>query len=136
MAFLDKLGGIAKNLGDKAGDAVETGKLNSKIKAEKTAAAELLRQLGEYHYAQYQAGAPGDAAVAELLAGIDAHNEATAQAQAEIARIEAENRAAKEAASAPSANPAPAPAGLFCAACGAGNIPGTKFCAQCGTKLA
>ena len=32
MALFDKLSDFAKNIGDKTTDAIETGKLNSKIK--------------------------------------------------------------------------------------------------------
>jgi len=40
MAFFDKLNQVAKNIGDKTNDAIETTKLSSKINAEKSAAAE------------------------------------------------------------------------------------------------
>ena len=40
MAFLDKLGDIARNIGDKTTDAIETTKLNSKINGERAAIAE------------------------------------------------------------------------------------------------
>ena len=43
MSFLDKLGGIAKNIGDKTGEMLAVNKLNSKIYAEQQAAAEELR---------------------------------------------------------------------------------------------
>ena len=46
MSFLDKLGGIAKNIGDKAGEMLAVNKLNSKIHAEQQAAAEELRKIG------------------------------------------------------------------------------------------
>ena len=47
MSFLDKLGGIAKNIGDKTGgEMLAVNKLNSKIHAEQQAAAEELRKIG------------------------------------------------------------------------------------------
>ena len=46
MAFFDKLNQMAKNIGDKTSDAIETSKLNSKINAETTAAGEDLKKIG------------------------------------------------------------------------------------------
>lgn len=44
MAFFDKLGDLAKNIGDKTSDAIETNKLNSKINTENAAAGEELKK--------------------------------------------------------------------------------------------
>jgi len=55
MAFLDKIGNVAKNIGDKASETIETTKMNSKINSEKTAIAECLRQIGEIYYQKYLA---------------------------------------------------------------------------------
>ena len=147
MAFLDKLGGIAKNIGDKASDSVQTTKLNGKIKAEKTAIAELQQKIGAYCYERHAAGQAGDPGAAEWLAAIDGHNAAIAELQAEVARIQAENAA--QAAPAPPASagadpipqaiPVPvaaeAPAPSFCTACGAQVTPGLRFCGSCGAQL-
>ena len=132
-AFFDKLGGIAKNLGDKASDSVNISKLNGKIKAEKASIIEQQQKIGEFYYQQHLAGQEGDPGAAELLAAIDGHNAAIAELQAEIARIQAENAAQAAAAAAPAA-PAQ-PQGLFCAACGQENPVGTRFCSGCGSKL-
>ena len=149
MALLNKLSGFAKNIGDKASEAIETTKLNSKISSEKNAAAECLRQIGEYYYEKYQAGVC-DPDIAELCAAIDGHNKAIADTQAEIARIQAETAAqtqartaqaqASTAAAQAQASPAPAQApaaqaGFPCPSCGAINPPDTKFCAECGAKV-
>ena len=56
MSFLDKLGGIAKNIGDKTGEILAVNKLNSKIHAEQQAAAEELRKIGEYYYSLFLSG--------------------------------------------------------------------------------
>ncbi len=48
MAFFEKLGDIARGIGDKTGDAIETAKLNNKIKAEQVSIAECMRKIGEY----------------------------------------------------------------------------------------
>jgi len=134
MAFLDKLGDIARNIGDKTSDVIETQKLNSKISSEKSAISESFRQIGDYYYKKYQAGELSDDGVAELFAAIDAHNQNIADAQAEIERIKAEN-AAQSAAAAPTQFASPSVATVTCPSCGKPNPVGTKFCADCGTKI-
>ena len=134
MAFLDKLGGIAKNIGDKASDSMQTTKLNGKIKSEKAAITELQQKIGEYYYQQHAAGQAGDPGAAEWLAAIDGHKAAIAELQAEIARIQADPE--PEPAPAPAPAPAPEPAlGRFCTACGAQVAPGLKFCGSCGAQM-
>ncbi len=165
MAFFDKLNDFAKNIGDKTTDAIETGKLNSRINSERNAAGEELKKIGEHYYNVFAAGGQVAPEVLEFCQGAKTHYDAAGEAQAEIDRIRAENEAAKAAAAAPvQAAPAgitcpgcgtvngagikfcqncgskleappPAPAGVTCPGCGTANTPGTKFCAQCGTKL-
>ncbi len=140
MAFFDKLGDLARNIGDKATDAIETTKLNSKINAEKTAIAENMRQIGEYYYKKHQNGEPDDASVAGLYAAIDGHNKTIADIQAEIVRIETDGKVQEQAAPvAPAATTDPtdatAAAGTSCPSCGNTNPPGTRFCGECGNKL-
>ena len=145
MAFFDKLNDFAKNIGDKTTDAIETGKLNSKINAENTAAGEELKKIGAYYYNLFIAGDENKAVAPEVLEfcqNAKAHYEAAAAAQAEIEKIKADNEAAKAAAAAQAAAPvtpivpAAAPsAGLTCSACGFVNAEGTKFCQNCGGKL-
>ncbi|MCL2496353.1 MAG: zinc ribbon domain-containing protein [Clostridiales bacterium] len=135
MAFLNKLNDIAKNIGDKAGDAIETTKLNSKINSEKSAIDGIYKKIGEYYYQLYQADGNLPEEAAAFCAEIDAHNVAIAEAKAEIERIKAENAAAAEAAPAPAPMPK-APDEIFCTDCGKANQAGTKFCSECGGKLA
>lgn len=129
MAFLDKLNQVAKNIGDKTTDAIETTKLNSKINAERSAATEDLKKIGEHYYNLFAANGEAAPEVLEFCQSAKAHYDAAAEAQAEIERIKAENEAEKAA-------PAPAaPAGAACPSCGKQNAPGTKFCQNCGMKL-
>ena len=132
MAFLDKLGDIARNIGDKATDVIETTKLNNKINAEKTAITECMRQIGDYYYKKYQDGEPGDAGVAELFVAIESHNKTIAETREEIAKIENESKAKEQAAAAPAVVVAE---GIACQSCGKSNAAGTKFCSGCGTAL-
>ena len=165
MAFFDKLGEMAKNIGDRTGDAIETNKLGSKIKAETEAAGEELKKIGAFYYERFAQDGKADPEVLEFCQGAKSHYDAAVEAQAEIDRIKAENEAAKAAAvpetpavpagitcpSCGAANapdtrfccgcgnkleaPAPAPTGMTCPVCGAANAPGTKFCCECGAKL-
>ena len=91
MAFFDKLNQVAKNIGDKASDTVETTKLNSKIKSERQAAAELLEKIGEYYYNLYAAGGEVAPEVLELCQTAKGHYDNIQNAQNEIERIKAEN---------------------------------------------
>ena len=129
MAFFDKLNQVAKSIGDKTNDAIETTKLNSKINAERSAAAEDLKKIGEHYYNLFASGGEVATEVLEFCQSAKAHYDAAAVAQAEIERIKAENEAEKAA-------PAPAaPTGAVCPSCGTANGAGTKFCQNCGMKL-
>jgi len=89
MAFLDKLGSAARNVGDKAGSALEVTKLKGKIKDEEKAVAESIRKIGEFYYGQHKAGEALAGEAAGLCAQIDARNAAIEEAQAEIEKIKA-----------------------------------------------
>ena len=98
MAFFDKLNDFAKNIGDKTTDAIETGKLNSKVNAEKNLAGEELKKIGAYYYEKFAAGEAVDPAVQEFCLAAKAHYDAADAAQAEIENIRLENEAQKAAA--------------------------------------
>ena len=94
MAFLDKLGNAARNLGDKAGGAVEIAKHNGKIKDEEKAIAECMRGIGEFYYGLHKAGETLPEQAAALCAQIDGHGMAIDEAKAEIERIKTAEPAA------------------------------------------
>ncbi len=98
MAFFDKIGEMAKNIGDKTGDAIETTKLNNKIKAEHLAAAEDFKKIGEHYYNLFVAGFEVVPEVLEFCQSAKAHFDAADQAQAEIDGIKTQNEAEKLAA--------------------------------------
>lgn len=141
MAFFDKLNQVAKNIGDKTSDAIETTKLNSKISAENAAAEKELKKIGEYYYSLFAESGEAAPEVMEICLAAKTHYDAAMQAQSEIDRIKAENEAEKAtpapAAAAPTAAPTAAPAsdGIICPSCGASNGSGTNFCQGCGTRL-
>ena len=116
---------MAKNIGDKAGEAIETTKLNSKISSEMNAIDGIYKKIGEYYYQQYKSGASMPEETAAFCAKIDEHNTAIDEAKAEIERIKTAN----------SGVAAPAAGGTVCPSCGKASTPGTNFCRECGTKL-
>lgn len=61
MAFFDKINSIAKNVGDKTGDAIEMAKINARIASERSAMNDIYRQLGEAYYAHRINGGEGRA---------------------------------------------------------------------------
>ncbi|MCL2497899.1 MAG: zinc ribbon domain-containing protein [Symbiobacteriaceae bacterium] len=134
MSFINRLGGIARSIGDKASDALEVTKLNGKISNEKAAVAEDLKQIGEFYYKLYQTGELVEPKLAELYASIDEHNKAIDEALLEIARLQSESTG--QMAQTAAANAAAVAAGdIPCPSCGKPNPVGTKFCAECGTKM-
>ena len=131
MALFDKINTIAKNVGEKTGEAIEITKLNAKISGEKSAMAELYKQLGEKIYEKYAAGAYQDADMTELFAAVDARRANIAEAEDKIKAIKEENQARTQTVAPEQA----ASAGAVCPGCGAAVAEGVKFCNQCGTKL-
>lgn len=138
MAFFDKLNQVAKNIGDKTSDAIETTKLNSKIASEKLAANEELLKIGQFYYDRFLMG-QAEPDIVGYCQAAKSHLDAAAQAQADIDRIKMDNGAPAAYGAQPAYNaqpePAPAAGGAGCPNCGTVNPEGTKFCAGCGTKL-
>lgn len=129
MAFFDKLNDFAKNVGDKTKEAMETSKLNTKIRTEKAAIDTAYKKIGVYFYEKHIAGIAQDEEAEEFFAAIDASNAAIIELEVEIARIKAEKEAASKA-------PAQeAFSGIACPKCGKHNAHGTKFCGGCGAII-
>ena len=133
MALFDKINTIAKNVGEKTGDAIEITKLNAKISSEKSAIADIYKQLGERIYEKYASGAYQDADMAELFTAVDARRANIAEAEDKIKAIKAENEAKAQTVAQPAEQAAPA--GAVCPGCGAAVAEGVKFCNQCGTRV-
>jgi hypothetical protein len=128
MAFFDKLSDIAKNIGDKTGDAIETTRLMAKVAGEKSAISDLTKKIGEIYCARRAEGGTLEPEAETLWAQILEHERVIAQTQAEMGRIKTEGAAAAAAA------PASAPAGSVCPSCGAALAAGARFCGECGAK--
>jgi len=135
MAFFDKLNQMAKNIGDKTSDAIETSKLNSKINAETTAAGEDLKKIGEFYYNRFISLGDAEPEVLEFCQNAKSHYDAVSEAQAEINRIKTENEAEKSIATTPVTPVAPISNTIICPNCGTSNGEKVKFCCSCGSKL-
>ncbi len=86
----DKASEFAKKAGDAAETAIETTKLNAKIKSEMNAAEDEYAKIGEFYYNQYIAGTPVAPDVEAMCQSAKAHLEAAAEAKAELEKIKAE----------------------------------------------
>ncbi len=120
MAFLDKLNdlanaasGVASSAAEKAGDAIELGKLNMKVVAEEKKIADATMKIGELMVESLDAGQDYGPTFAELHQTILEAREAIASHQENKARV---NRQ------------------IICPVCGAKNPMGSKFCGECGAK--
>lgn len=127
MAFFDKLNDIAKNIGDKTTDAIETTKLNSRISGERTAINELMLQIGEYYYKKYISEGAIDADVSQIMTGIDQHNAAIKELEIQLEAIRTQASVASSSVTNEDE--------IICPACGKQNTVGNKFCQDCGNKL-
>ena len=91
MAFFDKINSIAKNVGDKTGDAIELAKINARIASERSAMNDIYRQLGEAYYAHRINGGEGEPAeAAAIYSQLDQRTAAIDEAQKQIVAIKAE----------------------------------------------
>lgn len=88
MAFFDKINSIAKNVGDKTGDAIEMAKINARIASERSAMNDIYRQLGEAYYAHRINGGEGEPVeAAAMYSQLDQHTAAIDEAQKQIVAI-------------------------------------------------
>ena len=85
MAFFDKVMDTAKNLGDKAGGAIETTKQHARISSEKSAIQGLYQKLGELCYQGYASGEGIPSEATSLCAEIDARYAVIEEIKAEAA---------------------------------------------------
>ena len=131
MAFFDKLNDLAKNIGDKTGDVIETNRINLKIASEKKEVNALMQKIGEYYYENYKNGGIPQEQIKDYFFAADEKNLLIAESQAEIDRLKAADAAVK-----PAEEKHDAPSDkLACPGCGAMYDAGKRFCGECGSKL-
>ena len=87
MAFLDKLSSIAKDVTEKAGEAVEITKLKAKVSKEKSAIEDSLKKIGEYYLEKFNAGEVSDEAVKVFCDEIAEKNKNIEELMAQIAAV-------------------------------------------------
>ena len=123
MALIDKLGELAKNVGDKTSGLIESSRLLGRARSQESTVAELKKELGQYFYEQYLNGETFDEEAMGRCADIKAGEDAVAEIYAELQRRKAES--ARPAAAEPSA----------CQSCG-GSLPeGACYCPHCGVQV-
>jgi len=143
MALLNRLNRMARTIGDLANEALESSrevrerevhnanKGMREMDAWRAAAEEQFRIIGEHYYHVYINGGEVAEEIVQACETAKAHMDSIA-AEEERIRLEQEERARREAELAAEQEQA----GNICPGCGAQNREGTKFCCECGMKLA
>ncbi|SHJ69491.1 zinc ribbon domain-containing protein [Parasporobacterium paucivorans] len=134
MDLFEKLGEMAKSVGDKANETIELGKLNAKINDEKLKMNVNFQKIGKYYYDRYKAGERMDGNVQSYCEDLDAASKKIDELKKELDNIKNKTDAAKAARAAEDI-PESASESIVCENCGHLNKPGTNFCGNCGTKL-
>lgn len=155
MAFLDKLGEVAKNMTEKAGDSLEINRLNGEISIEKGNIQCYHRELGEYYWSKYAVGVKLDEeamlicdkvivsqerirALGEEIEQVKKNREAAVaertEAKQRAEETTAENTTAEAVEPEDTERPTEA-APLFCTNCGGAIKPEQRFCMFCGRPV-
>lgn len=130
MAFLDKVTQIAKTVGEKTGDAVETGRISLKIAQEEGRMKDAKLRLGELMFQAVKDGAELSAEAMAVCREILAMEENIAALEAEKDAVNAPQEAAAPESTAPEAEPE-----KTCPACRTAVPADAKFCGNCGHKF-
>lgn len=153
MAFLDKLGEMARSMSDLASDSLETNELISQINLTKGNIQVYQRELGEVYWAKFSVGEQLDEEAMLICDRIVAAQDKIRELEGKIEQIKAEREAEKaerkaakavEEAAQKAAAAAAFSAGSpeeekpipVCASCGAVLAEGQKFCGSCGKPVA
>lgn len=130
MDFLNKLGGFAKNMGNKTNDLLEIGRLNSRIHAEEDAIDQHKFDLGDYTWDKFQTGVAMDERSTVICLAIREREQKIQAMREEINAIKRDKQAGPKEQSAQAEDPA-----QLCPVCGGEIEAGCKFCGDCGTQL-
>ena len=149
MDFLDKMGKLAKTVGEKTGDAVEIGKINLKINQAEGKIKDAKQDLGDLMYLLYRNGRtlPEDAAaicqeiksLEETIAGLEADKAAVKEPakeepEAEEAPVEKKEELPGEEAR-EVATEETSEGQRVCPECGKEVEPEARFCGNCGCRF-
>ena len=96
MGFLDKVKATAKNADSKAGEAIDKGKVKSKIYEEENEIKKLITKIGEAYYQSYTDGTDSKADMDAFCKEIDDRKAKIAEYEEEIKRIEEEGKKERE----------------------------------------
>lgn len=132
MDFLNRLGGFAKNMGNKTNDLLEIGRLNARIHAEEDAIDQHKFDLGDYTWDKFQTGVAMDERSTVICLAIRERQQKIQAMREEIDAIKHDRD--KEADEMQHSDPA-AGAVQLCPVCGGEIEAGCKFCGDCGTQL-
>ena len=136
VKVFDKIGEFAKNTKDKANDALEVSRLNSKIGTEQGKIADAKLMIGEYYWKKAAQGETLDPQAEEICKTIREAEGEIGALKAQIERIKSGEQTAQQAGEAESARSGQASgAAKTCAQCGADNAEDAQFCKECGAKL-
>jgi len=128
MSLFDKMNLMAKNVTEKATDAIEITKLNTKIGEENKNIIENQRKIGEIIWSKFEIGEgipPEVTALCETIRLSKGSIDAIVQ---EIQKLKDEQVSTSELNTHEQIK-------AKCPACGSENAEGTRFCGECGAKL-
>lgn len=95
MAFLDKLGELARTAADKANDGLEINRINSDIVIQKGNINEYQRELGMYYWARFVMGDQLDEEATAICDKIVKAQDRIKELEAEIEQVKADREAEK-----------------------------------------
>ncbi len=140
MAFLDKLGEIAKSAAEKANDGLEINRINGDISVQEGNITAYQRALGLYYWEKFLAGEILEQEPMEICEKIVMAQQNIASYQTEIAKIKADRQAEKEQRlqqkkAEQCEKEQQSETITCCSHCGAVVQQGQNFCTNCGNSI-
>ena len=144
MAFFEKIGSFAKNVGDKTNTMLEINKIHSKISAEKSKINAEKFKLGEYYWNLYSQGEELQGDAAEICTLIKGYYDNIEVMEAQVQELkekkpeEVVDEASEGTVPPPfpgTIAPPPLPETIVCPVCGCTLAKDAKYCPQCGAKI-
>ncbi len=112
-AVAEKAGEVAKNIGKKAGDFIEEGRINNKIKVAESAIDGEMYKLGQLLY-KANGCVSDDEKVNAIIAGINERKQEIISLKSDLASVRGQ---------------------VYCENCGSYNPAESKFCNNCGADI-